>query len=84
MASTNLVLEGVELMLFGMGSVFVFLTLLVLSIRIMSRLLERYTPVAAPTPASAPMAVVDAAQEPAADVLEAIQAAIHQHRARRG
>ncbi|WP_010490399.1 OadG family protein [Pseudomonas sp. S9] len=84
MASTNLVLEGVELMLFGMGSVFVFLTLLVLSIRIMSRLLERYTPVAAPTPASASMAVVDAAQEPAADVLEAIQAAIHQHRARRG
>lgn len=84
MASTNLVLEGVELMLFGMGSVFVFLTLLVLSIRIMSRLLERFAPAAVPTPVRAPAAVISNAQEPPADVLEAIQAAIHQHRARRG
>ncbi|MFI8479460.1 OadG family protein [Pseudomonas sp. NPDC078700] len=80
MASTNLVLEGVELMFFGMGSVFVFLTLLVFSIRIMARLLERFSPVVEPAPVRAPVAV---AQEPSADVLEAIQLAIHQHRQRR-
>lgn len=84
MASTNLVLEGVELMLFGMGSVFVFLTLLVLSIRIMSRLLERFSPTVVPTPVRVPAAAISTAQELPADVLEAIQAAIHQHRARRG
>ncbi|WP_339485910.1 OadG family protein [Pseudomonas sp. EL_65y_Pfl2_R95] len=83
MASTNLVLEGVELMLFGMGSVFVFLTLLVFSIRIMARLLARFGPVPEPAEVKAPVASLSAAQQPPVEVLEAIQAAIHQHRARR-
>jgi oxaloacetate decarboxylase (Na+ extruding) subunit gamma len=84
MTPSQLLLEGVELMLFGMGSVFIFLVLLIFSIRLMARLLERF---AAPAPqrvatASAPARA--ALHEPEPDVLAAIQAAIHQHRARRG
>jgi oxaloacetate decarboxylase (Na+ extruding) subunit gamma len=47
MTPSQLLLEGVELMLFGMGSVFIFLVLLIFSIRLMARLLERF---AAPAP----------------------------------
>ncbi|WPC06526.1 OadG family protein [Pseudomonas benzenivorans] len=84
MTPSQLLLEGVELMLFGMGFVFVFLALLILSIRLMARLLERF---AAPVPqraVAAPVPTRASAQDPAPEVLAAIQAAIHQHRARRG
>ncbi|WP_439861826.1 OadG family protein [Pseudomonas sp. MBLB4136] len=84
MTANQLLLEGVELMLFGMGSVFIFLVLLIFAIRLMARLLERF---AAPAPqrvATAPAPVKAALHEPEPDVLAAIQAAIHQHRARRG
>ena len=84
MTSSQLLLEGVELMLFGMGFVFFFLALLVFAIRLMSRLIGRFA-AATPVPAAAPLPVKDAlAQEPEADLLAAIQSAIHQHRARRG
>lgn len=39
---TNLVLQGVELMLLGMGIVFSFLTLLVFTLRGMSLLADRF------------------------------------------
>jgi oxaloacetate decarboxylase gamma subunit len=83
MTPSELLLEGVELMLFGMGFVFLFLVSLVLIIRVMSRVIELF---AAKTPiqASVPLTVKSAADEPSADVLAAIQSAIHQHRARRG
>ncbi|KFX70126.1 oxaloacetate decarboxylase [Pseudomonas taeanensis MS-3] len=84
MTPSQLLLEGVELMLFGMGSVFIFLVLLILAIRVMARLIERFAP-AAPVRASvAPLPVKVAGHEPEPDVLAAIQSAIHQHRARRG
>lgn len=84
MTSSQLLLEGVELMLFGMGFVFFFLALLVFAIRLMSRLIGRFA-AAAPIPAAAPLPVRAAsAPEPEADLLAAIQSAIHQHRARRG
>lgn len=83
MAPDNLLLEGVELMLYGMGSVFVFLTLLVFSIRAMANILQRFAPAAQPK--ALPAAATPHAQQlPSADVLEAIQVAINQHRARRG
>ena len=44
MDSNNLVLEGVELMLLGMGAVFSFLILLVACTSIMSVILSRYFP----------------------------------------
>ncbi|MCH8140560.1 MAG: OadG family protein [Proteobacteria bacterium] len=45
--SSDLLVEGVQLMAVGMGAVFVFLTLLVLATAFMSRLVLRFQPVAA-------------------------------------
>ncbi|MFG3695094.1 OadG family protein [Stutzerimonas stutzeri] len=80
MTSNQLIWEGVELMLFGLGSVFIFLVLLIVCIRLMSSVIGRFD--------SAPTAQL-ASSEPAvaevdADLITAIQTAIHQHRARRG
>jgi oxaloacetate decarboxylase gamma subunit len=74
----NLIQESIDLMLYGMGIVFVFLTVLVFSTAFMSRLLIRVWP-EQPTP--------NVAKNPqVADVdpvtLKVIQAAIDQHRKR--
>ena len=83
MTPSELLLEGVELMLFGLGFVFLFLILLVLVIRGMSRVIELF---ASKTPVPATVAPVArfADEAPSAELLAAIQSAIHQHRARRG
>lgn len=81
MTPSELLLEGVELMLFGLGSVFIFLVLLIVCIRLMSFLIGCFDSGVAAQPASEP---AGAAAEIDADLLAAIQAAIHQHRARRG
>jgi oxaloacetate decarboxylase gamma subunit len=68
-----LVSEGLNLALYGMGTVFVFLTLLVLATMLMSRLVasqEADTIVAIP------------ADSASARKMAAITAAIHQHRNR--
>ena len=83
MTPSELLLEGVELMLFGLGFVFLFLVLLVMVIRVMSWVIERFA-AKTPGPVSVALAVKPAGNEPSADVLAAIQSAIHQHRARRG
>ncbi len=83
MTPSELLLEGVELMLFGLGFVFLFLVLLVLVIRVMSWVVGQFA-AKAPAAVSVPLAVKSASAEPSADVLAAIQSAIHQHRARRG
>ncbi|APU29818.1 oxaloacetate decarboxylase [Ectopseudomonas alcaliphila JAB1] len=85
MTPSELLLEGVELMLFGMGFVFVFLVLLVGVVSLMSRLIATFAP-SAPTPAiSSPASSVESASHgPDAETLAAIQSAIAQHRARRG
>ena len=71
-----IVAQGVELMLYGMGTVVLFLGLLVLATTAMSRLLSRYFPEAPPAPApTGPRAVVASAQGPDPDVVAAISAA---------
>lgn len=83
MNSTELLVEGVEIMLFGIGFVFAFLVLLIACIQGMSRLIDRFVPapaVVAPVARSKPKASSET--DPA--IIAAIQAAIHQHRAKRG
>ncbi|MFA5679351.1 MAG: OadG family protein [Pseudomonas sp.] len=83
MASTNLLMDGVELMLLGVGSVFVFLALLIGCITLLSRFVMHFLPAdaalaAAPvrrTPTTAP--VVDS------ETLAVISAAVREHRIRR-
>lgn len=70
--------QGVDLMLFGMGTVFVFLTVLVIATTIMSSVVQRFFPepepvLPAPKPA-APTGVTDP------KLLAIIKAAIEQHR----
>ena len=63
---TSLLNQGLELMLVGMGTVFVFLTLLVIAMSLMAAVVKRSTP-------SATEAVSD-------EEVAAITAAIAQHR----
>ncbi len=66
--------QGVDLMLFGMGTVFVFLTLLVIATVIMSALVQRFFPEAPEPAGQAPAGVSDP------KLLAIIKAAIDQHR----
>jgi oxaloacetate decarboxylase gamma subunit len=79
METNDLINEGLILMVFGMGFVFVFLTLLVFITGLMSRLVERFIP--------EPQPVVPAARAPvmASDdgqLVAVISAAIRQYRSR--
>jgi oxaloacetate decarboxylase gamma subunit len=72
---TTLIDQGLSLMLYGMGTVFVFLTLLVFATMLMSRLTGYFSPqqseqTTAGTPPSSP----------SPQVLEAIRLAIAKHR----
>ena len=73
----SLIDQGLELMLYGMGTVVVFLTLLVLVTIAMSTLIQRFAP--PPPPADKPP--VSAGPDPS--IVAAITAAIHQHRSGR-
>ena len=79
----NVILEqGMNLMLYGMGSVFVFLTLLVVGTTLMSGFISKYMPEAEPV--ALPKKPVLNKQPLAVDpiTLAVIQDAIHQHRAK--
>ncbi|MEM1112635.1 MAG: OadG family protein [Pseudomonadota bacterium] len=89
---SDIVTQGLELMLYGMGTVVVFLALLVLAMTAMSRVMERYFPDASPAKAAAVRprqfvaestqgdrgASLDQAIDP--EIVAVITAAIHQHR----
>ena len=74
MVEESLIDQGLELMLFGMGSVVIFLSLLVLATNLMSSLMARFIP---PQEETVPEALATDAQ-----LLAVISAAIHQHRSR--
>lgn len=75
--------QGISLMIYGMGTVFVFLAILIVVTSALSKIVSRFFPEAPAsakpirTPGAQPAPVV----EPA--VLAAIKAAIEQHRAKR-
>ena len=80
--------QGLELMLFGMGTVLAFLTVLVLSISLMSWVLARYFPVVetpsivGPSTKASPPGVLGSAAEDAT-LVAVISAAIHRHRSKK-
>lgn len=79
----DIVSQGVELMLFGMGTVVLFLALLVVMTTAMSRLVIRYFP-ESEAPALAALERLHRQQQQPADdpnLVAAISAAIHQYRA---
>lgn len=80
----SIVGQGVELMLYGMGTVVVFLALLVVITSVMSTLVNRYFP-EAPAPVAVPTTGRKSGPGAQADgeVVAAITAAIAQHRSRK-
>ncbi|WP_136256037.1 OadG family protein [Onishia niordana] len=75
----SLMNEGLMLMVFGMGFVFVFLTVLVIATTGMSKLVSRWAPVPA-KPEAAPRAPAPAAQDD--DLMVVISTAVHRYRQR--
>ncbi|NKB35422.1 MAG: oxaloacetate decarboxylase [Pseudomonadales bacterium] len=73
----NLVSQGFELAIFGMGTVFVFLTLLILVTHGMSLLVQKYEPELPKTAAQTATQKVDR------HLLAVITAAISEHRSKR-
>jgi oxaloacetate decarboxylase gamma subunit len=76
---TELMSRGIELMLVGMGIVFLFLTMLVVAINIMSSLVQRFFP-DAPTPTMGATPIVSGGIDKS--IIAAITAAVHQHRSK--
>lgn len=74
---TELMSSGVELMFAGMGIVFLFLSMLVFVINIMSSLVQRFFP-DAPTFVAAPHVSGGIDKS----TIAAISAAVHQHRSK--
>ena len=77
----NLLSDGLSLMVFGMGFVFVFLTLLVFATTLMSKLTTKYLPEPVVVPKAKPV-VSAAANSNSDEVLAVISAAIHHHRSK--
>lgn len=83
MEASNLLSEGLTLMVFGMGFVFVFLTLLVGVTGWMSKLVGRFTPEPVPVvkPQPAPVSPAPAAQDEA-QLVAVLTAAVRAYRSR--
>lgn len=78
----TLIQQGLDLLFYGMGTVFVFLTLLVIGVALMSVIISRFfaEPEAAPMAASYTPTAANAPVD--GRVLKVVQAAISQHRAK--
>jgi oxaloacetate decarboxylase (Na+ extruding) subunit gamma len=72
----ELITSGVELMIVGMGIVFLFLTMLVIAINIMSSLVQRFFPDAPQS--NIPVPSVTSGTDKS--TVAAITAAVHQYR----
>ncbi|MBK5929560.1 OadG family protein [Halochromatium salexigens] len=81
MLDTTLVKESLSLMAIGMGTVFSFLLLLVLLLRIMSWLAHRLSPLEAQTLPATPMAPMTE-QAADAELIAVITAAVTRYRSR--
>jgi len=77
---SELMSSGVELMFAGMGIVFLFLTMLVFAINIMSSLVQRLFPEAPPTATQIAPTVASGTDK---SIVAAISAAVHHYRSNR-
>lgn len=82
MPSSDLMLEGLTLMVFGMGFVFTFLTLLVLATKTMSATVLRFAPVEDLLVLNPPLTPVSPSQQVANDpqLMAVLSAAVHRYR----
>ncbi|MEH6585952.1 MAG: OadG family protein [Halioglobus sp.] len=78
----DIVAQGLELMLYGMGTVVVFLALLVIATTAMSSFVGRYFP-EPQTPAVMGNKPASTGAAPNDELVAAITAAVHQHRGRK-
>ena len=76
----SLMSQGVELMLYGMGTVFTFLAILVLATSSMSTLVQRFFKAPPPAPAATPATSAPVQQDDT--LIAVISAAIQKHRSR--
>ncbi|MGR9115581.1 MAG: OadG family protein [Gammaproteobacteria bacterium] len=76
----ELLMNGVELMLVGMGIVFLFLAMLIVAVNVMSALVQRFLP--APAPASTPVAMTAKTGVTDQSIVAAISSAVHQYRSK--
>lgn len=70
--------SGIELMIYGMGTVFVFLTLLVLVTMVMSAIVQRI----APPPVEVDSPAITPARSDDKQLIAVISAAVHKYRSR--
>ncbi len=75
---TELMSSGVELMFVGMGIVFLFLTMLVIVINMMSSLVQRFFPEVQANTVNVPAAAIGTDKQ----TIAAITAAVHQYRSK--
>lgn len=73
--------QGLELAVFGMGTVFIFLSLLIFATLLMSRLTLRYFPTPAPQP-KVDKRSVETRSDDDSDLLAIISSAVRQHRSK--
>jgi oxaloacetate decarboxylase gamma subunit len=76
----TIVEQGLELMLYGMGSVVIFLALLVVATTFMSRLVVRFFPEPVPPSRATPVQRPPRDGGPDPRITAAITAAVHQYR----
>lgn len=73
---TNLIDQGVNLMMLGMGTVFFILSLLIITLKIVSAIILKYEPEVAPSHVKAPALKINK------DVEEAITIAVQRFRSK--
>ncbi|WP_422445848.1 MULTISPECIES: OadG family protein [unclassified Endozoicomonas] len=84
MNPSDLISEGSSLMLFGMGFVFLFLTLLVLATSLMSTIIDRYFQEPLPSVANPiPVNSQPSSSDDQGELIAVISAAIQMHRTKK-
>lgn len=78
----SLIDQGFNLMLFGMGTVFVFLTILVFATTLMSKLVNRFGGPLEEPPSQESSAPATVTSQPSPQIMAAIKSAITEHRKR--